>query len=299
MLTNLRSRIILTIAVIIALTIGTASAAELQYQGPVTLEGTEQFTLTAQAIDQVFRIDVALPSSYGQTDQNYPVVYMMDSNLMFTGVMNGAWGLQFGQEVPEVIIIGIGYAVENLLEVITLRNRDLLPTNDPEFEAQNGMPDDLSTGGAEAFLAFINEEVKPAMNARYRINTDSQSLVGYSFGGEFSLFTLFTHPDAFDNYVIGSPSIWWHDTVIFDYETRYADAHDDLPKNVYISSGALEEAPDGDDFMMVSNARKMTELLQSRNYPNLKVSYKNFADDTHATSYLPSAIQGLRFVLGD
>jgi len=50
---------------------------------------------------------------------------------------------------------------------------------------------------------------------------------------------------------------------------------------------------------MVSNARKMTELLQSRNYPNLKVSYKNFADDTHATSYLPSAIQGLRFVLGD
>jgi predicted dienelactone hydrolase len=84
----LRSRITLTIAAIISLTIGTASAAELQYQGPVTLEGTEQFTLAAQAIDQVFRIDVALPSSYGQTDQNYPVVYMMDSNLMFTGVMN-------------------------------------------------------------------------------------------------------------------------------------------------------------------------------------------------------------------
>ena len=306
MTTYLRTRIILTIAAILAVTTGTASAAELHYRGAVTLERTEQFTLTAQTIDQVFRIDVALPPSYGQTDQHYPVVYMMDSNMLFSGVVNGARFLQLGQEVPEVIIIGIGYDVESLVETLGIRNRDLVPTNDPVWDAEArqtpgplGMPDDVSTGGAQAFLTFINEEVKPAMNARYRIDTDSQSLLGYSFGGLFSLYTLFNHPDAFDNYVIGSPSLWWHDTVTFDYEARYADTHDDLPKRIFISSGALEEAADGDDFMMVSNARKMAELLQSRNYPNLTVSYKNFADETHMSGTLPAATQGLRFVLGD
>jgi len=306
MTTYLRTRIILTIASILAVTTGTATAAELQYRGAVTLEDTEQFTLAAQDIDQVFRIDVALPASYGQTDQHYPVVYMMDSNLLFPGVVNGASGLQLGREVPEIIIIGIGYDVEILLETLGLRNRDLVPTNDPAWDAEArqapaplGMPDHLSTGGAEAFLTFINEEVKPAMNARYRIDTDSQSLLGYSFGGLFSLYTLFNHPDSFDNYVIGSPSIWWNDTVTFDYEARYADTHDDLPKRVFISSGALEEAAGGDDFMMVSNAKKMEELLQSRNYPNLTLSYKNFADETHMSGTLPASTQGLRFVLGD
>jgi hypothetical protein len=66
MTTYLRARIILTIAAILTVTGGTTTAAELQYRGAVTLDSTEQCTLTAQAIDPVFRIDVALTASYGQ-----------------------------------------------------------------------------------------------------------------------------------------------------------------------------------------------------------------------------------------
>ena len=36
-----------------------------------------------------------------------------------------------------------------------------------------------------------------------------------------SLYTLFTRTDSFDAYIAASPSIYWADEVIFDYENSY------------------------------------------------------------------------------
>jgi len=42
------------------------------------------------------------------------------------------------------------------------------------------------------------------------------------FGGEPRLYSLLSEPETFQRYVLGSPSIWWHDDVIFDLESAYA-----------------------------------------------------------------------------
>lgn len=278
-------------------------AAEPNLVGPVTLSNTERFTLVAENIDQTFQIDVSYPIAYQATSQNYPVIYLLDGNYMFPIVDYNLRGLQLGLEIPEVILVAIGYELENELEQFNLRTRDLVPTFDAEWTEEarnapppNGLPENISPGGAGEFLAFINNELKPVINARYRVDPADQTLVGYSFGGLFSLYTLFNHTDSFDRYVIGSPSIWWHDQVSFDYEEDYAQAHSDLAKKVFISSGGLEEPPGSEAFGMITNAREMARRLEARAYPNLKLDYLVFDGETHMSGIGVSTNRGLKSV---
>jgi uncharacterized protein len=281
-------------------------AAEPNIVGQVTLSDTERFTLAAENIEQTFQIDVSFPLGYQVGSEDYPVVYLLDGNSMFPVVDNNLKGLQLGAEIPGIILVAIGYELENEMEAFILRTRDLVPTFDAVWTeemrnapAPNGLPENISPGGADEFLNFINNELKPVINARYRVDASDQTLAGYSFGGLFSLFTLFNHPDSFDRYVIGSPSIWWHEQVSFDYEEQYAQTHSDLAKTVFISSGGLEEPPGSEAFAMVSNAREMERRLRARGYPNLQLEYLIFDGETHMSGYGVSTNRGLKAVFAN
>jgi predicted alpha/beta superfamily hydrolase len=64
-------------------------------------------------------------------------------------------------------------------------------------------------GDAEGFHRFMTEELRPLIAQSYRTDPKNQSLMGYSLGGLFALHVLFQHPQSYQGYVIGSPSIWW------------------------------------------------------------------------------------------
>src|SRR3546814_19712655 len=48
------------------------------------------------------------------------------------------------------------------------------------------------SGGADDFLAFIEHELKPLIAQRYPVDARRQILFGHSYGGLFTLYTLFT-----------------------------------------------------------------------------------------------------------
>lgn len=68
--------------------------------------------------------------------------------------------------------------------------------------------------GAEQFLAFIEEELKPLIEREVPIDRTRQTLFGHSLGGWLVLYTLFTRSRAFQYYAAGSPSIWWKNRCI-------------------------------------------------------------------------------------
>jgi hypothetical protein len=139
----------------------------------------------------------------------------------------------------------------------------------------------------------------PLINSEYRTKPDDRALWGDSFGGLFGLFVLFHQPDAFNRYVIGSPSIWWDQAVAFTYESDYAANNSDLRAKVFMSVGELEEpegVPEAAAMAMVSNVYKMAELLQERNYPSLELTKHVFEGETHS-SVLPMVLsRGLKVV---
>ncbi len=281
-----------------------ANATEPVSKGPVTTYGTTQYVLHSAEIGQKFQIDVALPLAYEMTQQKLPVVYVTDSNGFFLIVAGMMRALQLGGELPPVILVGIGYEVDNIMEMLSLRNRDLTPTYNKEWTEQAqaapppfAMSPEIRTGGADDFLRFIEEDVKPFINKTYRTDPDNETLVGYSLGGLFALHALFNHSDSFDKFIVGSPSIWWDDAISFTYEEDYAKRNDDLPKSVFISSGSLEETDGPEDWAkMVTNARVMYRKLTDRGYPGLEIQHHVFEGETHMSGIAASINRGLRSV---
>ncbi|MCZ6640798.1 MAG: alpha/beta hydrolase-fold protein [Gammaproteobacteria bacterium] len=299
-------RLIAVITVLCLLTTSAtrANAGEAVYKGPVTTYGTTQYVLHSAEIDQNFQIDVAVPLTYEMTEQKLPVVYVTDSNGFFLVYAGMTRALQLGGELPPIILVGIGYEIDNIMEMLSLRNRDLTPSFDKQWteQAQSappplGMSREISTGGADDFLRFIEADVKPFINEKYRTDPDNETIVGYSLGGLFALHVLFNHSDTFDKFIVGSPSIWWDQAISFTYEENYAKKHDDLPKRVFISSGSLEETDDPEDTAkMVTNARVMYARLKERGYPGLEIQHYVFDGETHMSGIAASINRGLRSV---
>lgn len=273
---------------------------------PVAFAASESHLMKAQSIDQVFKIDVALPYSYsqgGQDDRTYPVVYVTDGGGNFPIVVGSQRMLTLGQELPEMIVVGIGYDTRDISRIMAIRTRDLTPTADQDRldralqEPGTGLPSDVHHGGAEAFTMFIDKELKPFINDRYNVDVKNETYVGYSLGGLFGLYLLFNHDNAFDRYVIGSPSIWWDNGVSFEYEANYAEGHKDMAKRVFLSVGGLEE-PAGSEAQMVTNMVNMYGRLQGRNYAGLALKHHIFEGETHMSSQGTAFNRGLRFVFG-
>jgi len=155
------------------------------------------------------------------------------------------------------------------------------------------MPDtDVTSGGAQAFLEFLDKELIPFIGSSYRTDHHTRMLSGYSFGGLFGMYALFHKPELFCKYFIGSPSIHYANDITFQYEKSYAGEHSDLIAEVMISAGQLEERTSG-------NILKMEQLLQSRGYKNLVLKTLIFENENHYTCYPAAMSRSLIYLFGN
>lgn len=185
------------------------------------------------------------------------------------------------------------------------RARDLTPT---QAGAPAGVP--LSTppfgfGGAARYLDALEEDVMPQVEARYGGDRADRTLLGFSFGGLFALYTLFHRPQAFRRYLIVSPSIWWDDRIALDHEHAWAACHDDLPARVFLSVGCEEQSAGAgwknegfpDDALValaqVENVRELCDRLRSRAYPGLHLECAFLAGEHHLTGTAAGITRGL------
>ncbi len=262
----------------------------------VPVSGSVRHQMYSEKIGQTFTIDVALP--FAPSDQPMPVVYVTDGGTMFPLVANSARLLQLGYELPPMIVVGIGYPATSPAEVLALRTRELTPTMDEEFVAEAAagpfpLPEGVLPGGADAFLDFIEKQVKPMIRANYPV-TDNETLVGDSLGGLFALYALFNRTGDYDRYLAGSPSIWWDDAMLFEEETGYATDNEDMNVDLFLSVGGLEEVVDPNESRMVSNTVEMGKRLSARSYPNLRLTEHVFDGETHLSVIPATFSRGLR-----
>lgn len=125
-------------------------------------------------------------------------------------------------------------------------------------------------------------------------------------GGLFATYTLLHQPSAFRRYVIGSPWLCWNWEVSTAYEAQYAEGHDDLDATVFICAGADEDVlppatpePMAEQFRTADTAKLTEKLalgLESRGYPNLRLTSRIFPEETHFTIPPILVAHGLRAV---
>jgi uncharacterized protein len=227
------------------------------------------------------------------------VLIVTDAQLLYGTALEMTRQYRMSGLVPPLLVVGVGYpGARYFRETHERRIRDLTPTQATEPESAG------KGGGAPAFLAFIETELKPYLGERYEVAAAEYALFGFSLGGLFAAWVLLTKPEAFRRYGIGSPSCWWAGKSILDTEAAYARTHDDLRARVFIGVGQMENAAgalhaakwqpaekrakaydeaEADRVDMVSDAALLASRLERRRYPGLELEHKVFASEYHET----------------
>ncbi len=198
-----------------------APAAAAPVMAPMVMPNAQQFDMTSKITGRTYRILVSIPKGPAPTD-GFPVFYMLDGGVSFPAAMTRVL-LSFG--APPVVLVGVAYP--DASKTLSLRNWDLTPSGPNAWGLKNGLQPGTTAadyGGGEKFHRFMMEELRPAIAAAAPVNLKKQALMGYSLGGLFTLSVMFRHPEAYQTYVAGSPSIWWNEREVLKDEAGFEAA---------------------------------------------------------------------------
>jgi predicted alpha/beta superfamily hydrolase len=217
---------------------------------------------------------VHLPNNYQQnTELNYPVLYLLDGQRNLNHAAGTLDLLNQDAKAQEMIII----AIKN-----THRTRDLTPTYDESYN-QWGI-----SGGADNFLDFIEQELIPYVNKNYRTN-NYKILSGHSFGGLLAIYALQSRPQLFQAHFAFSPSLWWHDQIIFKNAENFLANTTQLNNYLYVNLG--NESGD-----MLSAFERYTKLLKTHTPEGFSYNSDIDKQESHGTSALIGQTLAYRYL---
>jgi len=259
---------------------------------PFALDNTQVIDFHAQANGKDYEIYVRLPDSYDKNPaKKFPLVVLTDGYYAFPLLSAINWRMsERHSDYQQSIIVGISYSKGD--DINESRTRDFTPTRSQEKFNSNAAQ--VLSGGASRYLAFLGGELLPYLQSHYRVDNTKKMFAGHSFGGLLATYILFTQPQLFDYYLIGSPSLWYDNKVMFKLESDYAKTHKDLPAKVFMATGAEEDEP---AHGMVQNMFALEKALQSRRYPGLSLKVKSLPDEGHLSGYPAFITQGLLWAL--
>jgi len=284
----------------------TAMAQDASAAPPYVLADTEVLDVHASTLRRDYQLYVALPESYKNTEganRRYPVIFVVDANYGFPVVRAIADRLHKHAHLEEAIVVGLSYAKGD--SPTTSRRRDYTPTVPRTGGYTSDMPGrQVAFGEADAYGRFIAEQVFPLVAARYRADMGRKIFVGHSYGSLLGVELLLTRPQTFDDYILGSPSLWFDGGVLFERERAYARAHEDLRATVYFGIGGLERLSPGqkrsrseENADMVADLREFDAALKSHRYPGFKTQLEVFPGEDHASVFPILLTHGLRAYL--
>ena len=259
---------------------------------PASILNSDTFMISSKNVDQAYRILVGLPDGYpGSAQEHYSVIYVLDADAGMGLMTDMARALALGDEIPNALVVGIGYPVESFLSTMPMRFRDMTPTQSDDSAKDvlrklgSNEDDFVGSGGARPFLRFIIEELIPQVETRYNVVSTQKAIWGSSLGGLFAAYALLSGA-PFDGYIIESPSLWWDDSSISilldESEVNVAASR------VFMAIGALE----GTSQPLMEFA-KMIE----RKWKAISLSMVEFEDETHLSCIGPAVSRGLRWAL--
>jgi predicted alpha/beta superfamily hydrolase len=248
--------------------------------------------MKSKLINESYVISVSLPADYDDR-KRYPAIYLLDSNIYFDIVAQILRHYRESANMPEVILVGIGYS--DYATTDKLRSRDFTyPSALPEYKTP------FLTGGAKDFLAFIHNQVVPFVDAHYATDPRQRILMGHSLGGYFTTFAMYenlaANNDFFNGYIAASPTVFYNNNYLIK---KFADSSfkNEAKTKIYISFGESEDA----EFAAIVPMKRVDILaalensIQARNNINFKGEL--FTHLAHTDTPLPTFIKGISMML--
>ncbi len=211
-------------------------------------------------------ITAYMPPGYNdRPDRRYPVLYMQDGQNLFEperAFGGNAWKLDAAADrvigdrtAHPMIIIGVDHAGEARVEEYT-------PTRDETRHAG---------GGADEYGAFLIDQIKPAIDQRYR-TTPAAVIGGSSLGGLISVYLALKRPDVFSAAAVMSPSVWWHNRSVL----AAVESFEGQRPRLWVDIGGREGGE------ALNGARALRNALQAKGWTSANLQYEEDRRGEHS-----------------
>ncbi|MFZ0453640.1 MAG: alpha/beta hydrolase-fold protein [Ignavibacteriaceae bacterium] len=242
--------------------------SDLQYPAHKIIDTT----FVSEYVNDSIKVDVSLPSGYSNNHNKYYHILYMTDGYWRRSEHNTIHQMSDKKEIPDVIVVGIGYPDDYDFDKI--RIRDLIIHADKLF-------------------ACIKNEVMPYVENKYRVDTKNRTLWGSSYGGYFLTYALTEHfkqGELFKNYICASPALNppYKHTDLIKNEKEMWEKHKELPVNLYLTVGGDEEE------RFLNSYDGIVKEFKSHQYKNFHFEHEIIPGKNHFTVWEPTLLKGLK-----
>lgn len=258
------------------------SHAQVTTQSPAVdgapIHAGVSYSLRSEVLGDDRQINVWLPPDYSRSEARYTVLYLLDGALDqdFPHIAGLAQLGSLSWTYGPLIVVGV--------QTKDRRAELTPPASDPRY--LQAFP---QSGGAERFRQFLETEVLPFVEGRFRAGP-RRALMGESLGGLFVVDTLLHQPSLFHDYVAISPSLWWDDRQLLNGAAGRLRAADGAGRRLYLAladeGGTMQQ---GVDLLRQALGASGAETIEWRYSDRSEVA-------THATIYHGAAEEALRWL---
>jgi predicted alpha/beta superfamily hydrolase len=221
----------------------------------------------SQYVQDSFEIYISTPPSF-TSNSSYNIVYYCDANLKSGHHLQSLISTdQYNKSLGQVIFVGIGH----IGNYHVLRRRDFIL---PEINGKDTMGRDKNYGQIEKFYLFLKYELMASINQRFKVNLNSNSIIGHSLGGLFVFFCLFQADSLFARYFALSPALWIDNYSIYKFNKIKEGFTGE--KYLFFAAGSKETVN-----KILHGTNEAKEFLDRKSYMNLTYEYKILKDETH------------------
>ena len=219
-------------------------------------------------------LNIYLPEGYNQDDTTkYPVIYLLDGSadedfIHIVGLVQFN-SFEWINQVPKSIVVGIA--------TVDRRRDFTFPTTIEED--RKTYP---TTGHSDKFIAFIEKELQPFIEKKYRTNT-AKTIIGQSLGGLLATEILLKKPALFNKYIIISPSLWWDNGSLLNQNSKILEDSFNQQTDIYIGVGKEGLTPTVIPRVMEVDANLLTEIIRATKSISIKVYFDYLPQEDHAT----------------
>lgn len=232
-------------------------------------------------------LNIYLPEGYNQDDSTkYPVIYLLDGSadedfIHIVGLVQFN-SFEWINQVPKSIVVGIA--------TVDRRRDFTFPTT--INKDKKTYP---TTGNSDKFISFLEKELQPFIESKYRTNND-KTIIGQSLGGLLAAEVLLKNPTLFNKYIIISPSLWWDNGSLLNQDSNLLSENFIQETDIYIGVGKEGLTPTEIPRVMEVDANLLTQKIKGTKSRKVKVFFDYLPQENHATIMHQAVSNSFRFL---
>lgn len=223
-----------------------------------------EYSIHSENLREERDILISLPDDYKETDDQYPVLYVLDASKNYRVTLETVRYLDSYSFIPKLVVVGIRN---------TDRERDMTHSKSTMFT------DAVTSGGGKTFQLFLKNELIPYIDKQYR-TYPYRVIIGHSLAGLFVFNMFLSDPSLFHGTIAVSPSLWWNNEEDIARIDGFIKTHSSLNNYLFISFG------DGEGGFVQPALRKLRSSFETAQIDNFKFRFMHFPGENHITTYV-------------